>query len=385
VVKIGDYGLCKSISGSQGHQQTQSVGTVHYMAPEISHGNYNKQIDVYAAGVVLYEMLTGRVPFEGQSIGEVLYKHLTTPPDLSKLPRDYVPVLSRALAKNPAHRYRTIQEMARDVMHVATAEIVMPQPQPQKPLYVAKPIPAVQPPIPTVAPVTIPPRTRLAELLNSLLFAALLTGVFSILWAALLQTNDILTIGRFFFVGLACCWAVLIPAKLWTKRANESLQRRVGLLGIGLFIGLLALWLEGHDISTLLTSQAQAQQVNVANSSGEPQGSAAVGFFGSFFRNRSQLPVVACYLAYFGLAFFAMRWWQLADRRRPQRFSLYSVMVAGILGLVLMSLCPMSLCPGPEQALGIVALVTAASIVQIVSPWEKAVTHRPRKLRLPNS
>src|SRR5262245_29221009 len=118
VVKVGDYGLCKFISGSQRTAQTQSVGTVHYMAPEISTGNYGKQIDVYAAGVILYEMLTGRVPFEGESAGEILMKHLTTPPDLSKLPQAFVSVVGKALAKNPAHRYASMAEMARAVERV---------------------------------------------------------------------------------------------------------------------------------------------------------------------------------------------------------------------------------------------------------------------------
>src|SRR5947209_6488711 len=115
VVKVGDYGLCKSMSSSQRSAQTQSVGTVHYMAPEISTGNYNRQIDVYACGVLLYEMLTGRVPFEGESAGEILMKHLTTPPDLAKVPAPHVHVVGKALAKDPAHRYRTMAEMARDV------------------------------------------------------------------------------------------------------------------------------------------------------------------------------------------------------------------------------------------------------------------------------
>src|SRR5262249_41007156 len=70
IVKVGDYGLCKFISGSHRSAQTQSVGTVHYMAPEISTGNYGKQIDLYALGVLLCEMLTGRVPFDGESPGE---------------------------------------------------------------------------------------------------------------------------------------------------------------------------------------------------------------------------------------------------------------------------------------------------------------------------
>src|SRR5437899_10964409 len=103
VVKVGDYGLSKLIGASQVLTQTQSVGTVHYMAPEISTGNYNRSIDIYAAGVILYEMLSGRVPFEGESAGEILMKHLTSPPDLSKLPTEFVGVVGTALAKNPAH------------------------------------------------------------------------------------------------------------------------------------------------------------------------------------------------------------------------------------------------------------------------------------------
>src|SRR2546423_5231136 len=99
IVKIGDYGLSKFISGSHRTAQTQSVGTVHYMAPEISTGNYNKQIDIYASGIILYEMLTGRVPFEGESSGEILMKHLTSPPDLSRLPSAYVPIVAKALPR----------------------------------------------------------------------------------------------------------------------------------------------------------------------------------------------------------------------------------------------------------------------------------------------
>ena len=74
VIKVGDYGLCKFIGGSQRTGQTQSVGTVQYMAPEISTGNYNRQIDIYADGIILYELLTGHVPFDGESAGEILIK-----------------------------------------------------------------------------------------------------------------------------------------------------------------------------------------------------------------------------------------------------------------------------------------------------------------------
>src|SRR5262249_43121060 len=121
--KVGDYGLSKLIGGSQAMAQTQSVGTVHYMAPEISTGNYNRSIDIYACGVILYEMLTGRVPFEGESAGEILMKHLTSMPDLSKVPTAFVPALDQALAKNPARRYRTITEMARDVAGAGVVQV----------------------------------------------------------------------------------------------------------------------------------------------------------------------------------------------------------------------------------------------------------------------
>src|SRR4051812_17793367 len=114
LLKVGDYGLCKSITSSQ-QAHTGSVGTVHYMAPEISHGNYGKGIDIYACGILLYEMLTGRVPFDGESAGEILMKHLTSTPDLSALPFEFVPIVSKALAKNPAQRYASLAEMAQAV------------------------------------------------------------------------------------------------------------------------------------------------------------------------------------------------------------------------------------------------------------------------------
>src|SRR6476620_2730033 len=84
-VKIGDYGLSKFISHSRRSGQTESVGTVHYMAPEISTGHYGKSIDIYSAAIIAFEMLTGEVPFDGESAGEILMKHLTAEPSLAKL------------------------------------------------------------------------------------------------------------------------------------------------------------------------------------------------------------------------------------------------------------------------------------------------------------
>ena len=111
VVKVGDYGLSKFISCSRRSGHTESIGTVHYMAPEVANGRYGKEIDVYALGVILYEMLTGRVPFEGESVGEVLMKHLTAKPDVSMLAEPFRDVVAKALEKDPERRYRSAAEM----------------------------------------------------------------------------------------------------------------------------------------------------------------------------------------------------------------------------------------------------------------------------------
>lgn len=115
VVKIGDYGLSKFISCSRRSGQTESVGTFHYMAPEIGLGRYGKEIDIYAMGILLYEMLSGHVPFEGESSQEIIMKHLTTPPNLSCIPRRYQAIIARAMAKDPQDRFSSIDEMRKAV------------------------------------------------------------------------------------------------------------------------------------------------------------------------------------------------------------------------------------------------------------------------------
>ncbi len=115
-VKIGDYGLSKHISVSRHSGNTVSVGTVHYMAPEIGSGSYSKAIDIYALGVILYEMLTGRLPFTGSSFGEILMRHLKDRPDLAGIDEPFRSVIAKALAKNPDDRFADVNEMVDAVM-----------------------------------------------------------------------------------------------------------------------------------------------------------------------------------------------------------------------------------------------------------------------------
>ena len=114
-VKIGDYGLSKAMSTGENSVQTITVGTVHYMAPEIGQGRYDRGIDIYALGVILYEMLTGQVPFFGASHGEILMKHLSAEPDVTGIEEPFASVIRKAMAKDPAERYPSAQEMVEAV------------------------------------------------------------------------------------------------------------------------------------------------------------------------------------------------------------------------------------------------------------------------------
>ncbi len=111
IVKIGDYGLAKLITPSHGTEHSESIGTCHYMAPEIGSGKYNKPIDIYSIGVILYEMLTGKVPFDGETVNEVLMKHLTARPDVSMLAEPYRSIVAKALAKDPNHRPNRLYDL----------------------------------------------------------------------------------------------------------------------------------------------------------------------------------------------------------------------------------------------------------------------------------
>lgn len=115
VVKIGDYGLSKFISCSRRSGHTESVGTFHYMAPEIGNGVYGKEIDIYALGIIFYEMLTGDVPFDGESSQEIIMKHLTSDVRLEKVPPAFHRVIQRALEKDPRSRFGSVSEMLQEL------------------------------------------------------------------------------------------------------------------------------------------------------------------------------------------------------------------------------------------------------------------------------
>ena len=115
-VKIGDYSLSKAMSTTHHTEHTITVGTVHYMAPEISKGIYDRSIDIYALGVILHEMITGRPVYEGDSPGEILMKHLASSPDVSGIEAPFAKVIKKAMASKPSERYASVEEMVKDLL-----------------------------------------------------------------------------------------------------------------------------------------------------------------------------------------------------------------------------------------------------------------------------
>ena len=119
-VKVTDFGIARA--GASEMTETGSImGTAQYLSPEQAEGHaVTASSDVYSIGIVLYEMLTGRVPFEADSAVTIALKHLTEAPEPPSVHRPDVhpaleAVVMRALAKDPADRYETAADLAADL------------------------------------------------------------------------------------------------------------------------------------------------------------------------------------------------------------------------------------------------------------------------------
>ncbi|KKB42313.1 Stk1 family PASTA domain-containing Ser/Thr kinase [Bacillus thermotolerans] len=120
-VKITDFGIAMALSATSITQTNAVLGSVHYISPEQARGGTTtKKSDIYALGIVMFEMLTGQLPFSGESAVSIALKHLQeeTPSVRrwnSSIPQSVENVVLRATAKDPFHRYDSLSEMERDL------------------------------------------------------------------------------------------------------------------------------------------------------------------------------------------------------------------------------------------------------------------------------
>ena len=364
-LKIGDYGLSRRISGSEGGDLSRGVGTPHYMAPEIKNGNYTASIDVYACGIILFEMICGHRPFDGETPLEVLMKHYIDPPDLGPLPPAYRGVVARALEKDPARRYASVAELARAVEEMfggrrdavpataalPTATVLTPPVGAPRPVATPVAAPRTKPLITPAGPLTQSARDRLTELAGGFVLTPVVTAACTAPWALFQTSVQWSLLARVFLLSTVLAWAVMLVGRLPKRKEQNPWGRRGIQTAIGLGIGMLALWLDGWALPT-----------GTANATNRD----LVLFTGHRVQS-SMIPTVVQYLLYFGLAVGICPWWTSTAWKRKERVRFMPLIVTGIWGSLLLFLWPNN--EAVPRMLGVSVLVIAAVGAQVASPW----------------
>ena len=121
-IKITDFGIAMALNATQLTQTNSVMGSVHYLPPEQAAGKgCTIQSDIYSMGIIFYELLTGELPFKGDSAVEIALKQMKDPlPDVHKMNKD-IPqsienIILKATAKNPKNRYQNVREMYQDLL-----------------------------------------------------------------------------------------------------------------------------------------------------------------------------------------------------------------------------------------------------------------------------
>lgn len=124
VAKVADFGIAKATTSSTIAVVGNVIGSVHYFSPEQARGGYiDKTSDLYSLGIVLYEMLTGKVPFKGDTPVNIALKHISEDIDFEKdisedIPKDIKGLLYKLTQKKQSDRYQNSYELINDIEHI---------------------------------------------------------------------------------------------------------------------------------------------------------------------------------------------------------------------------------------------------------------------------
>ncbi len=121
MIKITDFGIAVAMNATQLTQTNSVMGSVHYLPPEQASGKgATLQSDIYSIGILMYELLTGKLPFKGDNAVEIALKHLKEPmpsirEEIPDIPQSVENIILKATAKNPKNRYADAREMHEDL------------------------------------------------------------------------------------------------------------------------------------------------------------------------------------------------------------------------------------------------------------------------------
>ncbi|AET70130.1 protein kinase family protein with PASTA domain [Desulfosporosinus orientis DSM 765] len=125
-VKVTDFGIARAVSSATVTHTGDIVGSVHYLSPEQAKGiQSNERSDIYSLGIVLYELLTGKVPYDGETPIAIALKHLQQDPEPPsrlnpRISKDFEAVIMRAISKSPEQRYSSAKELLEDLNNIQT-------------------------------------------------------------------------------------------------------------------------------------------------------------------------------------------------------------------------------------------------------------------------
>jgi serine/threonine-protein kinase len=128
LIKITDFGIAMALNATQLTQTNSVMGSVHYLPPEQASGKGSTvKSDIYSLGILMYELLTGNVPFKGDNAVEIALKHMKDKiPSIRKqnpsIPQSVENILIKATAKNPRNRYDSVRAMHEDFIHCLEEE-----------------------------------------------------------------------------------------------------------------------------------------------------------------------------------------------------------------------------------------------------------------------